>query len=108
MDEYDDPVAKVLHDVPFAEKVRALLAIAPERVAAVSDEILEVNECAPNPIAVMYLEGYLTRTDYDQRSKMYRLGIPNEEIRQELGELYSVIRAVLSRMRILCRDARIA
>ena len=26
VDEYDDPVAKVLHDVPFAEKVRALLA----------------------------------------------------------------------------------
>ena len=70
-----------------------LLAIDPERVTAVSDEILEVNECAPNPIAVMYLEGYLTRTDYNQRSKMYRLGIPNEEIRQELRELYSVIRA---------------
>ena len=26
VDEYDDPVAKVLHNVPFAEKVRALLA----------------------------------------------------------------------------------
>ena len=26
VDEYDDPVAKVLHDVPFAEKVRSLLA----------------------------------------------------------------------------------
>ena len=26
VDEYDDPVAKVLHDVPFAEKVRTLLA----------------------------------------------------------------------------------
>ena len=26
IDEYDDPVAKVLHDIPFAEKVRALLA----------------------------------------------------------------------------------
>ena len=26
VDEYDDPVAKVLHDIPFAEKVRALLA----------------------------------------------------------------------------------
>ena len=26
VDEYDDPVAKVLHDVPFAEKVRSLLS----------------------------------------------------------------------------------
>ena len=26
VDEYDDPVAKVLHDIPFAEKVRALLS----------------------------------------------------------------------------------
>ena len=26
VDEYDDPVAKVLHDIPFAEKVRTLLA----------------------------------------------------------------------------------
>ena len=69
-----------------------LLAIDPERVAAVSDEILEVNESAPNPIAVMYLEGYLTRTDYDPRSRMYRLGIPNEEIRRELREYYSTIR----------------
>ena len=70
-----------------------LLAIDPERVTAVSDSILEVNESAPNPIAVMYLEGYLTRTGYDPRSKMYRLGIPNEEIRQELRKRYSVIRA---------------
>ena len=70
-----------------------LLAIDPERVMGVSDEILEVNESAPNPIAVMYLEGYLTRTDYDPRSKMYRLGIPNEEIRRELRERYSVTRA---------------
>ena len=73
-----------------------LLAIDPERVSAVSDEILEVNECAPSPIAVMYLEGYLTLTDYDPRSRMYRLGIPNEEIRQELRERYSTIRAALT------------
>ena len=63
------------------------------RITAVSDSILEVNESAPNPIAVMYLEGYLTRTGYDPRSKMYRLGIPNEIIRQELRKRYSVIRA---------------
>ena len=73
-----------------------LLAIDPERVSAVSDEILEVNECAPSPIAVMYLEGYLTLTDYDPRSRLYRLGIPNEEIRQELRERYSTIRVVLT------------
>ena len=73
-----------------------LLAIDPERITAVPDEILEVNESAPNPIAVMYLEGYLTRTDYDPRSKLYRLGIPNEEIRHELREFYSTIRAALT------------
>ena len=70
-----------------------LMAIDPERVTAVSDEILIVNESAPSPIAVMYLEGYLTLTDYNRLSKMYKLGVPNEEIRQELRERYSVISA---------------
>ena len=35
-----------------------------------------------DPVPVLYQSGYLTIKEYDKRSKQYRLGFPNEEVRQ--------------------------
>lgn len=38
----------------------------------------------PNPIALMYQTGYLTIKDFDLMSGIYRLGIPNREVKEGL------------------------
>ena len=35
-----------------------------------------------DPIPVLYQSGYLTIKEYDKQSRQYRLGFPNEEVRQ--------------------------
>ncbi len=39
-----------------------------------------------NPVALFYQTGYLTIKDYDRRGKIYRLGIPNEEVKEGFME----------------------
>lgn len=38
----------------------------------------------PNPLALLFQTGYLTIKDYDQEFMEYKMGIPNEEVRQGL------------------------
>lgn len=39
-----------------------------------------------NPVALFYQTGYLTIKDYDARGRIYRLGIPNDEVKEGLLE----------------------
>ena len=47
-------------------------------------EGLDMN--SPRPIALIYQTGYLTIKKYDQRRRLYHLGIPNEEVKQGFFE----------------------
>ncbi|MDE6238088.1 MAG: ATP-binding protein [Muribaculaceae bacterium] len=40
----------------------------------------------PRPIALVYQTGYLTIKKYDERRRLYHLGIPNEEVKQGFFE----------------------
>ena len=41
---------------------------------------------SPRPIALLYQTGYLTIKRYDERRKLFHLGIPNEEVKQGFFE----------------------
>lgn len=43
-----------------------------------------------DPMPVLYQSGYLTIKDYNEDTKQYLLGFPNEEIRQGLSDLFSL------------------
>ena len=43
-----------------------------------------------DPIPVLYQSGYLTIKDYNEDTKQYLLGFPNEEVRQGLSDLFSL------------------
>lgn len=43
-------------------------------------------EKATDPVPVLYQSGYLTIKEYDRRSRLYRLGFPNEEVKQGFAE----------------------
>jgi len=45
------------------------------------DELKGFDLLNPQPIALMYQTGYLTIKDYNERLKRYRLGIPNDEVK---------------------------
>ena len=48
-----------------------------------SDKRFDVpTEKITDPIPVLYQSGYLTIKEYDKQSRQYRLGFPNEEVRQ--------------------------
>lgn len=47
-----------------------------------ADELLGVDITDPKPIALMYQTGYLTIKDYNKRLKRYKLGIPNNEVKE--------------------------
>ena len=48
-----------------------------------SDKRFDVpTEKITDPIPVLYQSGYLTIKEYDKQSRLYRLGFPNEEVRQ--------------------------
>ena len=48
-----------------------------------SDKRFDVpTEKISDPIPVLYQSGYLTIKEYDKQSRQYRLGFPNEEVRQ--------------------------
>ena len=71
-----------------------LLAIDPERLGAVRESAFDVSDLnALKPIGMMYQTGYLTLTGYNPATKMYSLGIPDEEIRQDLSNLFAAVHA---------------
>lgn len=39
---------------------------------------------SPNPVALMYQTGYLTIKDYDKQSRIFTLGVPNNEVKENL------------------------
>ncbi|MCM1110022.1 MAG: ATP-binding protein [Clostridium sp.] len=39
---------------------------------------------SPNPVALLYQTGYLTIKDYNRRSRIFTLGLPNTEVKQGL------------------------
>lgn len=43
-----------------------------------------------DPMPVLYQSGYLTIKDYNEDTKQYLLGFPNEEIRQGVSDLFSL------------------
>lgn len=43
-----------------------------------------------DPIPVLYQSGYLTIKDYNEDTKQYLLGFPNEEVRQGFSDLFSL------------------
>ena len=43
-----------------------------------------------DPIPVLYQSGYLTIKDYNEDTKQYLLGFPNEEVRQGVSDLFSL------------------
>lgn len=42
---------------------------------------------SPNPLALLYQTGYLTIKHYDSISKVYTLGVPNDEVKEGLFEV---------------------
>lgn len=47
-------------------------------------ELAQVDTHSTSPLALMFQTGYLTVKDYDKRRNLYRLGIPNREVREGL------------------------
>lgn len=43
-----------------------------------------------DPMPVLYQSGYLTIKDYNEDTKQYLLGFPNEEVRQGVSDLFSL------------------
>lgn len=61
-----------------------------EKVA--DSELAQVDTHSTSPLALMFQTGYLTIKGYDTRRHLYRLGIPNREVREGLfkglGSIY--------------------
>ena len=71
-----------------------LLTIDPERLGAVRETAFDVSDLRDlKPIGMLYQAGYLTLTGYNPATKMYSLGIPDEEIRQDLSNLFAAVHA---------------
>lgn len=51
-------------------------------VYCAADELLGFDITDTKPIALMYQTGYLTIKDFNKRLKRYRLGIPNNEVKE--------------------------
>lgn len=48
------------------------------------EALLGIEPNSPNPLALLYQTGYLTIKDFDRRSKIYTLGLPNTEVKEGL------------------------
>lgn len=54
-------------------------------------QLSQVDIHSTSPLAMMFQTGYLTIKGYDKRRQLYRLGIPNREVREGLfGDLGSI------------------
>ncbi len=69
-----------------------MLAIDPERTKNVTDQEFDVTNLADlKPVGVLFQTGYLTIKDYD--AGLYTLGVPDEEVRQDLNLLMAGVAA---------------
>ena len=67
-------------------KREGLLALDYENLRGVSERMFDVSDLARiNPVGMLYQTGYLTIKDF--RYGMYTLGVPDEEVRQDLALL---------------------
>ena len=67
-------------------KREGLLALDYENLRGVSERMFDVSDFAAiNPVGMLYQTGYLTIKDF--RYGMYTLGVPDEEVRQDLALL---------------------
>ena len=65
-----------------------LLKLDYENLRGVSDRMFDVSDLARiNPVGLLYQTGYLTIKDYNRYSQSYTLGVPDEEVRQDLALL---------------------
>ncbi|MBQ6925530.1 MAG: AAA family ATPase [Kiritimatiellae bacterium] len=67
-----------------------VLAIEPEKLEDVSKADLDVSDLRKFPVAgMLYQTGYLTIKSYDKWRKVFELGIPDDEVRQDFASLVS-------------------
>jgi len=65
-----------------------VLSLDPECVRGVSETDFDVTNLAHlKAMPMLYQTGYLTIHDYDAKAKSYTLGVPDEEVRQDLALL---------------------
>ena len=71
-----------------------MLRIDPERIRGVSAAEFDVAELRDlQPIAMLYQSGYLTIKDYNPVTMSYTLGVPDEEVREDLCTLMTGVAA---------------
>ena len=71
-----------------------MLRIDPERIRGVSVAEFDVAELRNlKPIAMLFQSGYLTVKDYNPLTKSYTLGVPDEEVREDLCTLMTGVAA---------------
>ena len=71
-----------------------MLRIDPERIRGVSEAEFDVAELRYlRPIAMLFQSGYLTIPDYSPLTKSYTLGVPDEEVREDLCTLMTGVAA---------------
>ena len=71
-----------------------MLRIDPERIRGVSEAEFDVAELRNlRPIAMLFQSGYLTVRDYNSATRLYMLGVPDEEVRQDLCTLMTGVAA---------------
>ena len=86
IDEYDDPVAQALKNPDDAERVRDALAVDPTNLKSVSEAAFDVSDFRNFPVeGMLFQTGYLTIKDY--KYGLFDLGVPDEEVRQDLSAL---------------------
>ena len=71
-----------------------LLRIAPEATQRVREAAFDVAELRNlQPIAMLFQSGYLTIKDYDPLTRGFTLGVPDEEVREDLCTLMTGVAA---------------
>ncbi|MBE6382580.1 MAG: hypothetical protein E7049_06165 [Lentisphaerae bacterium] len=71
-----------------------MLRIDPERTQKVREAAFDVAELRNlQPIAMLYQSGYLTIKDYDPLTRGFTLGMPDEEVREDLCTLMTGVAA---------------
>ena len=71
-----------------------MLRIDPERIRGVSAAEFDVAELRNlKPIAMLFQSGYLTIKDYNSITRSYTLGVPDEEVREDLCTLMTGVAA---------------
>jgi len=80
-----------------------MLKIDPEKVRGVSEAEFDVAELRNlRPIPMLFQSGYLTVKDYAPLTRSYTLGVPDEEVREDLCTLMTGVAA----NKDICPDSR--